>query len=141
MSTMKFKFDANQSYQLDAIAAVTDLFKGQPQNRGAFEISFSERIGPMGLQQTELGLGNRLHIPEEVLEENLQIVRHRNNVFVEDSIRTKGMNFSVEMETGTGKTYVYLRTAFELNKAYGFKKFIIVVPSVAIRPLPPKTGE
>lgn len=133
MSTMKFKFDANQAYQLDAIAAVTDLFKGQPQNRGAFEISFSESIGPMGLQQTELGLGNRLHIPEEVLEENLQIVRHRNNVFVEDSIRTKGLNFSVEMETGTGKTYVYLRTAFELNKAYGFKKFIIVVPSVAIR--------
>ncbi len=130
---MKFKFDANQQYQLDAVNAVVDLFKGQPQNRGAFEISFSEQIGDLALKQEELGLGNHLQVPDEELETNLDVVRRRNNIFMEESIRSKGRNFSVEMETGTGKTYVYLRTIFELNKAYGLSKFIIVVPSVAIR--------
>ncbi len=130
---MKFKFDANQQFQLDAVQAVVDLFKGQPQNRGSFEISFSEQIGDLALKQEELGLGNDLQVPDEELETNLDMVRRRNNIFMQESIRSKGMNFSVEMETGTGKTYVYLRTLFELNKAYGLSKFIIVVPSVAIR--------
>ena len=125
---MKFKFDANQQYQLDAVQAVVDLFKGQPKNRGAFEISFSEDIGGgLSLKQEELGLGNNLQVPDEELETNLDVVRRRNRIFMQDSIRSKGMNFSVEMETGTGKTYVYLRTIFELNKAYGLSKFIIVV--------------
>jgi type III restriction enzyme len=130
---MKFKFDANQQYQLDAVQAVVDLFKGQPQNRGSFEISFSDQIGDLALRQEELGLGNHLQVPDEELETNLDVVRRRNNIFMQESIRSKGMNFSVEMETGTGKTYVYLRSMFELNKAYGLSKFIIVVPSVAIR--------
>jgi len=131
---VNFKFDANQQYQLDAVQAVVDLFKGQPGNRGAFEISFSELIrGELSLQQRELGLGNHLQVPDEELETNLDVVRRRNNIFMQESIRSKGMNFSVEMETGTGKTYVYLRTIFELHKECGFSKFIIVVPSVAIR--------
>ena len=94
------------------------------------------------LTQTELGIGNSLVIDREVILKNLQRVQERNELdtdakllpedFYSETIPAP-LNFSVEMETGTGKTYVYLRTIFELNKKYGFKKFIIVVPSVAIR--------
>lgn len=62
---------------------------------------------------------------------NLQIIQERNQII--KSTKLEGTNFSIEMETGTGKTYVYLRTIFELNKLYGFKKFVIIVPSIAIK--------
>jgi len=84
-----------------------------------------------GLFQTELGLGNRLNIGDEDILRNVQAVQEANEI--EKVAALEGREFSIEMETGTGKTYVYLRTIFELNKTYGFKKFIIVVPSVAIR--------
>lgn len=141
---MKLQFDAKQQYQIDAVDAAVELFDGQPLNKGDFEISF-EATG-QGLfasqVQTELGIGNRLTIDREVLLKNLQRVQEHNDVDVDAKLLPEDfysqtipapLNFSVEMETGTGKTYVYLRTIFELNKKFGFKKFIIVVPSVAIR--------
>lgn len=131
---MKFKFDANQQYQLDAIDAVVDLFKGQPVESGFLKRALTHNLGKeLSLEQTELGYGNRLSIPDELMQENLKKIQTRNNIITPETIETKGKNFAIEMETGTGKTYAYLRSAFELNQKYGFKKFIIVVPSVAIR--------
>ncbi|MCR9193089.1 MAG: DEAD/DEAH box helicase family protein [Hyphomonas sp.] len=126
---MKLKFDPTLEYQAHAISAVTDIFEGQPfaqTGAAAFQVL---QIG--GLFQTELGLANRLALPDETLLENLRVVQERNDIEMAEALQ--GRDFSIEMETGTGKTYVYLRTIFELNKLYGFKKFIIVVPSVAIR--------
>lgn len=132
---MQLKFDANQQYQLDAIDAVVSLFRGQEENSGFFESTYSNKSTIFGLSifQNVLGLQNELKLNEETLQENLNLVQRKNNILSEDSIKNKGLNFSIEMETGTGKTYIYLRTIFELNKIYGFKKFIVVVPSVAIR--------
>jgi type III restriction enzyme len=126
---MKIKFDSNQQYQRDAIDAVLGLFDGQPLSTGAFELALSDSGSLAGL--TELGLGNQLALDEAAFLRNLQPVQRANNLPVSDAL--DGMNFSIEMETGTGKTYVYLRSIFELHQRYGFNKFIIVVPSVAIR--------
>lgn len=130
---MKFKFDANQPYQIEAIEAVVDLFEGQPLNQGDFELQIRHGFELSGLKQEYLGFGNNLLVADEVMNANLKVIQKRNNIHQTDSVKTKGRNFAVEMETGTGKTYVYLRTVFELNKKFGFKKFIVVVPSVAIR--------
>ena len=81
---------------------------------------------------SENGVGNRLTLTEEQIWENVKRIQQRHEIKSENT-ELQGMNFSVEMETGTGKTYVYLRTIYELNKLYGFKKFVIVVPSIAIR--------
>ena len=131
---MKIQFDGQQQYQLDAVNAVVDVFDGQPLAGGQFETSLG--IGFSG-SMTEMGFGNQLELsPEEVLA-NIQIMQERHELepveFGEDNPLQYGMNFSIEMETGTGKTYVYLRTIRELNARYGFTKFIIVVPSVPIR--------
>ena len=126
---MKIKFDSNQQYQRDAINAVLGLFNGQPLSGGAFEFALSDAGSLAGL--TELGLGNQLTLDEAALLRNLQTVQQAHMLPVSKAL--DGMNFSVEMETGTGKTYVYLRSIFELHQRYGFSKFIIVVPSVAIR--------
>lgn len=131
---MIFHFDPNQNYQLQAVQSVVDLFEGQPLNKSDFE--FSLNTGSSGLQLNENGFGNNFVISEEQLIENLNRVKKRNGI-EEKNLNLKkllqGKNFSIEMETGTGKTYVYLRTIYELNKKYGFKKFVIVVPSIAIR--------
>ena len=125
---MRLHFDPNQSYQIDAIKAVTDIFEGQPMNKGDFEFSLSSANT---LLYNEFGVANKIALSENQLIENLKNVQKVNGIFPSDAFH--GMNFSVEMETGTGKTYVYLRSIYELNKKYGFKKFIIVVPSIAIR--------
>jgi type III restriction enzyme len=140
---VKLQFDARQQFQLDAISAVVDLFDGQPLNQSEFEISFSAPgQGLFASQvQTELGLGNSLILDRNLILKNLQRIQEQNDLDIDPHLIPQGydvnapapLNFSVEMETGTGKTYVYLRTIFELNRKYGFKKFIIVVPSVAIR--------
>ncbi|MBW1780089.1 MAG: DEAD/DEAH box helicase family protein [Deltaproteobacteria bacterium] len=132
---MKLKFDANLEYQLDAIRSVTDLFEGLPPIQTGLGISFSRKSGMLF---NELGMGNQLLLNKDQLLKNLHVVQERNTVpksrfLIEHGDPYRFPNFSVEMETGTGKTYVYLRTLFELNRRYGFKKFIIVVPSVAIR--------
>ena len=126
---MKLRFDPSLQYQQDAIDSVVNVFDGQPFVQTGAMAFQSLQIG--GLFQTELGMGNRLTLHEDDVLTNLHAVQEGNGVEKIESLQ--GMEFSIEMETGTGKTYVYLRTIFELNKTYGFRKFIIVVPSVAIR--------
>jgi type III restriction enzyme len=127
---MKIRFDGSQQYQLDAIDAVLDVFEGQPLASGAFEIRLDTTSDSSGLF-TELGSGNHLTLIDDALLANTRKVQKRNNVAESEAL--DGMHYSVEMETGTGKTYVYLRTIRELHRRHGFSKFIIVVPSVAIR--------
>lgn len=126
---MKLQFDSHQDFQLQAIQSVVDIFEGQPLNTGDYEFSLQQ--GDTSLAFTENGVGNAIRLTEQEILKSVRAVQKRNNI--EESAELKGLNFSVEMETGTGKTYVYLRTIYELNKTYGFKKFIIVVPSIAIR--------
>ncbi|PIP70589.1 MAG: DEAD/DEAH box helicase, partial [Nitrospirae bacterium CG22_combo_CG10-13_8_21_14_all_44_11] len=125
---MKLHFDSNQEYQIEAIRAVTDIFEGQLLSGGDFEFFLTEA----GALLSENGVGNRLTLTEDQIWENVKSIQQRHEIKTENK-ELQGMNFSVEMETGTGKTYVYLRTIYELNKLYGFKKFVIVVPSIAIR--------
>ena len=120
---MELQFET-LDYQTHAIQAAVDLFIGQPN------------------QQTEFGLKAQndmrfvanlsLQINDEQLQQNLTKQQNQLN-FYHTLIEEQGRNFTVEMETGTGKTYVYLRTIFELNRQYGWQKFVIVVPSVPIR--------
>lgn len=131
---MKLKFDSSQSYQLAAISALVDLFEGQPLNHGDFSVTES-RSWLGSIVQEELGIGNNLIITRNTIFNNLTKIQENNDLdpINKAEFEQNEMNFSVEMETGTGKTYVYLRTIFELSQKYGFKKYIIVVPSVAIR--------
>lgn len=123
---MEFQFDANQDFQLKAIEAIAGLFEGQPYIEAG--------LSPV--------IGNRLDLDDKALLANLRGVQSANDITPDTELLTTKpsgeanppyYNFSVEMETGTGKTYVYLRTALELYRKYGFRKFIVVVPSIAIR--------
>lgn len=138
---MKLKFDPNQQYQLDAIDAVVDIFSGQPK-----DIDGANRHMNRGRQlslEATIARGNSLVLDMAQITKNTRTVQKRNDISTDESSLISrpgvseslphGMNFSIEMETGTGKTYVYLRTIHELHQHYGWKKFIIVVPSVAIR--------
>ena len=125
---MKIQFDGHQDYQQEAIHSVVDVFQGQPLAEGEYEVRFELNNREL---LSELGVGNQLALADEVLLDNVQTVQLRNGL--EPSAELDGLNFSIDMETGTGKTYVYLRTLYELNARYGFTKFVIVVPSVAIR--------
>ncbi|WP_119066368.1 DEAD/DEAH box helicase family protein [Rubrobacter indicoceani] len=125
---MKIQFDGQQQYQLDAVNSILDLFDGQPLARGQFEVGLSAGTGEL---MGELGFGNRLSVPEEKVLENLRAVQGRNGIVRSKTLES--LDFTTEMETGTGKTYVYLRTIHELHARYGFNKFVIAVPSVAIR--------
>ncbi len=127
---MKLQFDADLPYQQQAIASVVDLFQGQAERRTGFSVP--NLNGQMNFMGT-VGVGNRLDLGKEEILRNLRKVQLRNGLPQSRTLKGGRLDFDVEMETGTGKTYVYLRTAFELNQAYGFTKFIIVVPSVAIK--------
>ena len=128
---MRLRFEPDLKFQQDAITAVCDLFQGQEASRTQFAVSYN-LIGQLsGLQESALGVGNRLQLDDDALLANLQQVQLRNGLLPAEALKSR--NFTVEMETGTGKTYVYLRTIFELNQRYGFTKFIVVVPSVAIK--------
>ncbi len=126
------QYDASLPHQTAAIDSTVDLFEGALG--GAREVLLS-RGAPGGLDLVELGFANPAPADEGAFElsllERLQVVQRRNGL--EPSQHLEGRNFTVEMETGTGKTYVYLRTIFELHARYGLTKFVIVVPSVAIR--------
>jgi type III restriction enzyme len=124
---MKLTFESNLQYQQEAIKSITDLFEGQPME----DSSIKSEISELDTYAHIYSYGNRLVISEDQILKNLQSVQKRNEITIVDNL--KGMHFSVEMETGTGKTYVYLRSIYDLNKLYGFRKFVIVVPSVAIR--------
>lgn len=134
---MKILFDSAQEFQLQAIRAVVELFDGQPQAAGAFERPSGALAGEL---LAEAVAGNRLGLSEAQLEANLRRVQEEQFKSHLPELRDEvlgtpwaGMHFSVEMETGTGKTYVYLRTLLELHARYGWRKFIVVVPSVAVR--------
>ncbi|EDK72514.1 type III restriction enzyme, res subunit [candidate division TM7 genomosp. GTL1] len=137
---MKLQFEPNQQYQLDAIQAVVDVFSGQPQDsdsvvggHGALELAEQLSLETMNAR------GNRLLLSSEQIIKNVHEIQEyfglsqSEVIQAEQSHLAEGNNFTVEMETGTGKTYVYLRTIHELHENYGWKKFIIVVPSVAVR--------
>ncbi len=126
---MKLHFDSHQDFQIQAIQSVIDIFEGRPLNMGDYEFSLQQ--GDSSLAFTENGVGNAVRLTDQEILRNVQAIQKRNGVELSGELKSR--NFSVEMETGTGKTYVYLRTIYELNKTYGFKKFIIVVPSIAIR--------
>ncbi len=123
---MKLKFK-NQDFQTDAVNAVVDLFLGQEKTHSTFSVVEEKQLN----LESDLGIGNALYIDEKALTDNMHAVQKRNRLpMTKDA---SDMQFCVEMETGTGKTYVYTKTIFELNRKFGFTKFIIVVPSVAIR--------
>ena len=136
---MKLKFKT-QAYQTAAVQAVVDCFKGQPP---ASSEAISYRIDPgkarKGIDDlfTEAGFKNAdLVLSDTVLLDNIHQVQRSQNLPISDAlVKTKvaRVNLDIEMETGTGKTYCYIKTLFELNKQYGWSKFIIVVPSIAIR--------
>jgi len=136
---MKFKFK-HQAYQTRAVESVVDCFKGQPNLSG---ISYRIDPGREGAFQTGRvdldgsGFKNaEISIPEQQLLENIQAVQRRQNLPVSSALAKTSIspvNLDIEMETGTGKTYCYTKTFFEMNKLYGWSKFIVVVPSIAIR--------
>lgn len=141
---MRFQFDSRQPYQISAIEAVTDLFDGQPQDADQL-LTKLENVNPhqpldlsgFGDEMLDMSLeigayGNNLVLDEGTILDNLRRIQDRNGLEINDDL-VDGLQFDIEMETGTGKTYVYLRTAFELAAKYHFNKFIILVPSVAIR--------
>lgn len=131
---MKLHFEPDLDYQHIAIEAVCDLFRGQEINRTEFTVTRQAGGGAqqeLGLVENELGIGNRLSLLDDEIIGNLKDIQLRNGLPPSASLASG--DFTVEMETGTGKTYVYLRTIFELNKRFGFTKFVIVVPSVAIK--------
>jgi len=143
---MKLHFEANLDYQLAAIEAVCDLFRGQEICRTEFTVTMRSPATPaaddlfpdttpqqmsLGVAESDLGIGNRLTLLDDEIAENLHAIQLRGGLPPSGTLASG--DFTVEMETGTGKTYVYLRSIFELNKRYGFTKFVIVVPSVAIK--------
>jgi type III restriction enzyme len=136
---MRLRYDANQDFQLEALSCVTDLFDGQPRVEAPdFQLTSQSDV---------LAVSNRLDLSEERLYANLLAVQDRSGLsrdpglrYIEATVDIGGasrevrfLNYSVEMETGTGKTYLYLRTALELHRRYGMRKFVVVVPSVAVR--------
>lgn len=131
---MKLKFKV-QPYQTQAVTAVVDCFAGQPMSNG-----ITYRIDPGRKAQTsafEEGFKNAdLALTELQVLANIKDVQRRQNLPVSDKLVTSAgcrINLDIEMETGTGKTYCYIKTIFEMNKRYGWSKFIIMVPSIAIR--------
>lgn len=137
---MKFVFNENLDYQINAVNSVISLFDGQPYTTPLIEIREGGSIVPV--------VGNKLDLNQEAILENLEKVQEEGNLRKQPEVYlidgpveveegefedTSFYNFSIEMETGTGKTYVYIRTILELGKRYGMRKFIVVVPSIAIK--------
>jgi type III restriction enzyme len=130
---MKLHFESDLDYQLSAIESVCDLFRGQEICRSEFTVTLdpAEVQRRFAFKQSDLGIGNRLTLLDDEILRNLNDVQLRNGL--RPSVDMESGDFTVEMETGTGKTYVYLRTIFEMNRRFGFTKFVVVVPSVAIK--------
>lgn len=137
---MRFTFESNLDYQLQAINSIVGLFEGQTKNEEVFyfdddSFKFLEKMIYTDNTDNINAIKNSLTVSKEQIYENLCKIQKNNEISVisKEDFENNELNFTVEMETGTGKTYVYLRTIYELNKKYGFKKFVIVVPSIAIR--------
>ena len=143
---MKFNFKIQQ-YQTDAVEAVARVFSGQPHYD---KVSYIRDLGKPQVNQqirlavtededdllSETGYKNEtIELTDEQLLDNIRVIQNENNIKVSDKLigNVGRCSLDIEMETGTGKTYVYIKTMFELNKLYGWSKFIVVVPSIAIR--------
>ncbi|HDY8072086.1 TPA: DEAD/DEAH box helicase family protein [Vibrio vulnificus] len=138
MSEMKIKFNPHLDHQRDAINAVVGVFEGQETFQSNFSVSSNaltnEQLG-LFARNNDIGVANALTLLPEELYENTRNVQLVNGLPQTETSKKAlpSLDFTIEMETGTGKTYVYLRSVFELNQKYGLTKFIIVVPSVAIK--------
>lgn len=131
MPQLEFKYSSDQQHQIDAINAVCNLFRGQELASARFTAG---SYGGILEGADVVGYANGMRISARRLEENLHAVQESNNLApTSDLTEGRLRDFTIEMETGTGKTYVYTRTIYELNRRYGLTKFVIVVPSVAIR--------
>lgn len=138
---MKFKFTIHP-YQTEAVDSVVSVFSGQPfHDRFTYrrDVTIERDVINWNKSDEELFMGfanNRLALDSKQLLANVNRIQSRNNITLDKSLASGGLgacSLDVEMETGTGKTYVYIKTMFELNKQYGWSKFIVVVPSIAIR--------
>lgn len=143
MSDMKFKFTI-QPYQTEAVESVVKVFGGQPKHE---HFTYRRDVGKdvEDLKYDDIlfddsvytGFANaKIELSETQILKNIHEIQKMNNIKLSDSMSSNGLgvcSLDVEMETGTGKTYVYIKTMFELNKHYGWNKFIVVVPSIAIR--------
>ncbi len=133
---MKFKFEELE-YQKKAINSVLELFEGQETGQSVFTVE--NNMHQIGIEENltadgySVGIGNRLDLTDEELLNNMHNVQLHNGLPQTSENDNKYPEFDINMETGTGKTYVYLKTIFELKQKYGFSKFIIVVPSVPIK--------
>lgn len=125
---MELKFDSNLDYQQHAVNNAVRLFEGQPKEEYSEYLEYEQDID-FDDARVEC-VANHIVLSEEQIKKNLAKIQADEGMAPTE---WQGMNFTVEMETGTGKTYVYLRTIYELNRQYGFKKFVIVVPSIPIR--------
>lgn len=135
--SMKLKF-VDQQYQADAVNAIVNIFEGAQIKNSQFTIDISQGLGKASIHSLEgegvsyeLGYSNKLTLTDEDLLTNVRNIQVKNNIIMSKTINDR--NFTIEMETGTGKTYVYINTILELHKRYGFTKFIVVVPSIAIK--------
>lgn len=131
---MKLQFK-HQKFQADAAKAVVDVFAGQPYLTTNYRIDNGNGIYQTDMETSFTGWRNEQIVPElndSIILEHLQKIQRTNQI--EPSKQLEGhYNLTIEMETGVGKTYTYIKTMYELNKHYGWSKFIVVVPSVAIR--------
>lgn len=143
---MKLQFKIQQ-YQTNAVESTVDIFNGQP-NQGLLEykldqgkvyvIDNGKRIEKKGIGFSEYDTGYKngdIMLSEAELLKNIHQIQSQNNIHLSSEVikRLGACQLDIEMETGTGKTYVYIKTMFEMNKRYGWTKFIVVVPSIAIR--------
>ncbi len=133
---MKIQFDPDLDFQKQAIESVTGVFEGQEICQTNFTVAPLQYTNQMDMfnPENDLGIGNRLRLQDDDIHKNIRKIQLKNGLAPSTLFNTsEGIHLSVEMETGTGKTYVYLRSIFEMNRLYGFTKFIIVVPSLAIK--------
>jgi len=130
---MKLKFNSDLDYQKDAVNSILGIFEGQEVRQINFSVPAINNDKELDLfrTQSDLGIGNKLELLEDELLENVCKTQLKQGLKQSDELGS--MDFTVEMETGTGKTYVYIRSIFEMNKLFGFTKFIIVVPSLAVK--------
>jgi len=139
---MKLKFKI-QEYQTRAVESVVDCFAGQPNTSGIqYRIDPGMKKGrgfTMRSLEKSPGFKNEdIKLSSDELLKNIQEVQIRQNLPVSGKLvvtKESPVNLDIEMETGTGKTYCYIKTIFEMNRRYGWTKFIVVVPSIAIRDL------
>jgi len=130
---MKIQFNPDLGYQKEAIDSVIGVFEGQEKRQDNFTVpTLDVRQNDLFADQSDLGIGNRLELLNDELLDNIHKVQLTNGL-KQSPAPLNSKDFTIEMETGTGKTYVYVRSIFELNRVYGLSKFIIVVPSIAIK--------